>query len=122
LDVGAFNSDGKIISLAETGEFFLLTQYTPGCLYARDLIQLLDGAQLIPEDKIRLTALVDYLVQIHNKKEENPALYRRCVRDLFGHSEGIFGVTDSYPPDFSIAPPSRLLSIERRLIDWRWRL
>jgi len=122
LDVGAFTIDGKILSLAESSEFFLLTQYTPGRLFAHDLIQLLDGTQLIPEDKTRVTALADYLVQIHAKKGEDPTLYRRCIRDLFGHGEGIFGLTDSYAPDFSIAPPSRLLDIERRLVDWRWHL
>jgi hypothetical protein len=122
LNVGAFTDDGELLSLAKTTEFFLISHYASGRLFAQDLINLLDGTKLIPEDKTRVLALSDYLVQIHSQKHDSPALYRRSVRDLFGHGEGIFGLIDSYPPDFSIAPPSRMRAIERRLIDWRWDL
>jgi len=122
IDVGAFTEQGKLSSFSKTNEFFLVTKYTPGRLFTQDLKKLLDGAELIPEDKTRVIALADYLVQIHNQKHDNPTLYRRCIRDLFSHGEGIFTLTDSYPQNFSIAPPSRFQAIERRLIDWRWRL
>lgn len=123
LGAGAFTEQGKLLSLEHSTEFFLITHYTPGRLYAEDLKKLLNGeAELIPEDKTRVVELSDYLVQIHGKKHTNPSLYRRSIRDLFGHGEGIFGLNDSYPPNFSISPPSRLQGIERRLIDWRWGL
>jgi hypothetical protein len=122
LGVGAFTDTGELLSLENTTEFFLITHYASGRLYAQDLIRLLDGADLIPEDQTRVLALSDYLVQIHSQKHTSPVLYRRFIRDLFGHGEGVFGLTDSYPPDFSVAPPSRLRAIERALIDWRWIL
>lgn len=122
LGVGAFTDTGSLLSLSKTTEFFLVTHYAPGRLFAEDLKKLLEGAKLIPEDKTRVLALSDYLVQIHHHKHINPALYRRSIRDLFGHGEGIFGLTDSYPADFPAASPSRLRNIERRLIDWRWKL
>lgn len=122
LGVGAFTEKGDLLSLANTEEFFLVTHYSPGRLYAQDLKKLLEGAKLIPEDKTRVLALSDYLVQIHNRKHSNPMLYHRRIRDLFGHGEGVFGLNDSYPSSFSIAPPSRLLELEQRLIAWRWRL
>jgi hypothetical protein len=123
LGIGAFTNDGSLLSLENSNEFFLITKYMPGRLFAQDLKKLLDeDVELIPEDKARVLALSDYLVQIHSHKKNNPDGYRRSIRDLFGHGEGIFGLTDSYPPNFEVAPPARLLAIERRLIDWRWGL
>jgi hypothetical protein len=122
LGIGTFTEDADFISLENATEFFLVTHYNSGRPYSQDLKKLLDGAELIPEDKTRVLALSEYLVQIHSQKHTSPALYRRCIRDLLGHGEGVFGLIDSYPPDFLIAAPSRLRAIERRFIDWRWRL
>jgi hypothetical protein len=44
------------------------------------------------------------------------------VRDLVGHGEGIFGMIDGYPDDTPGAPAQRLRGIERRALEWRWRL
>jgi hypothetical protein len=122
LSVGAFTNEGDLLSLERTTEFFSITKYVSGRLFAQDLVNLLEGSELIPEDKTRVLTLSDYLVRIHNQKHDSPELYNRSVRDLFGHGEGVFGLTDSYPPNFSIAPPSQLRTIERQMIDWRWRL
>jgi hypothetical protein len=32
------------------------------------------------------------------------------------------GVLDSYPPDLPVAPPERLVEIEKRSVGWRWRI
>src|SRR5690349_326642 len=40
LDVGAFDGRGELVSLAGEGEFYLLTEYAEGTLYARDLREL----------------------------------------------------------------------------------
>lgn len=122
LGVGAFTEDGNILSLEKTAEFFLVSHYTSGRTFEKDLNKLSQGADLIPEDKIRVLALSDYLVQIHNHKQTNPSLYLRRIGDLFANSEGIFSLTESYPSNFSIATASRLQKIEQRSIEWRWRL
>jgi thiamine kinase-like enzyme len=122
LDVGAFSNSGDLISLASTGEFFLITQFIPGKLYADDLKRLSQDARLLPEDKRRCINLANYLADIHSKKQPSPSLYKRCIRDLLGHGEGIMGVTDSYAPDFPTAPPSRLQAIEQSLLQWRWQI
>lgn len=122
LMLGAFTRNGQLRSLEDTEEFFLVTKYFPGRLYAEDLKVLNADAPLLDNDKSRALALADYLVDIHSKKCDQPSLYRRCIRDLLGHGEGIMGLTDSYPVDFSVAPPARLHAIEKKLIDWRWRL
>jgi thiamine kinase-like enzyme len=39
-----------------------------------------------------------------------------------GHGECILGLTDSYPADLAFPTPQMLEEIERRCIQWRWRL
>ena len=48
--------------------------------------------------------------------------WRRAVRDLLGHGEGIFGIVDGYPDGVPGAPPERLEALERAALAWRWRL
>jgi len=66
--------------------------------------------------------LADYLAEIHAVKHTDALLYRRRIRDLVGHGEGIAGLVDSYPADFNVAPPGRLQAIEERCVAWRWRV
>lgn len=122
LDVGAFDAEGALLPLGEAEEFFLLTRYAPGRLYARDLEQIAADGVLVPRDRARSIVLADYLVQIHAVKHADPILYRRRIRDLVGHGEGIMGMLDGYPADLALAPPERLAAIERRCVDWRWRV
>ncbi|MEA3460099.1 MAG: aminoglycoside phosphotransferase family protein, partial [Chloroflexota bacterium] len=113
LDVGAFAEDWEFISLGNVGEFFLLTEYVPGQLYARDLKRLLATGELAEGDEERALALADYLAGIHAVKKSAPELYRRRLRDLVGHGEGIMGLTDSYPPDFKLASREFLERVEK---------
>lgn len=122
LDVGAFMPDDGLISLGRAGEFFLLTRYAPGRLYVDDLKRVARTGELDAGDEERAVALADYLIEIHARKHHDPVLYRRCVRDLLGHGEGIMGVMDAYPSDFEIAPPGRLEEIEHQCVAWRWRI
>jgi aminoglycoside phosphotransferase (APT) family kinase protein len=122
LDVGAILEGGQLASLRRAGEFYLLTRYAPGELYAADLRRIARDRAAAPRDLERAHALARYLVALHAEHGDRPAIYRRAIRDLVGHGEGIFGVIDSYPADTPEAPPGRLAAIERRCLDWRWRL
>lgn len=122
VDVGVVNHDGQLASLQDTEEFFLLTRFVPGQLYADDLKRIAAENALQPADESRLTTLVNYLVKIHQRKNPAPASYRRCLRDLLGLGEGIMGIIDSYPETFDLAPPDRLQAIEEKCLQWRWRL
>ena len=122
LDVGALLPDGRLISLGQGGEFFLLTDYVPGDLYAADLQRLCDGGALRDRDIDRAMALAGYLADIHSAKRDDPALYRRAVRDLVGGGEGIFGRADSYPDGFALADAAWLERVEQTCVRWRWRL
>lgn len=122
IDVGAFAEDGSLISLGDAGEFFLIAPFVKGQLYADDLKRIAQTGELAPHDETRVIALARYAARIHATKNPDPARYKRCIRDLLGHGEGIMGLTDSYPVDFAIAPSSRLERIEQQCISWRWRI
>jgi hypothetical protein len=121
LDVGALTADGKLLSLEGSGEFYLLTEYVEGTPYADDLRRVASKG-LSSVDELRCDALANYLSVLHAQHIEGDAGYRRAIRDLLGHGEGIFGIVDGYPPDTPAAPAERLQRIEQSCLDWRWRL
>ena len=151
LDVGAFTADGRIRSVGDAHEFFVLTEFEKGEQYQKDLARIARTGGLERQDLARARALADYLVEIHQVKERNPDLYRRALRDLIGHGECLMGVVDGYPTISPARPgrhltrppracrdrlqargtrpfpgsfitPALLESIERRANAWRWRL
>jgi aminoglycoside phosphotransferase (APT) family kinase protein len=119
-DLGAFESGGEMQSVPP-GEFFLVTNYVEGELYARDLEALEKLEQPRDVDVARARALARYLVELHGKKIGDALAYTRHLRDTVGAGEGIFGQTDAYPAD-PLASPQRLQAIERRAMEWRWKL
>lgn len=123
LDVGAIRFDGSLVSLRESGEFYLLTSWAPGTLYADDLRRIAREGRVTSGDVARCEALARFLVDLHRRPEgTRPAQYVRAVRDLIGHGEGIYGVIDGYPPDVPGAAGARLNALECRCAEWRWRL
>jgi aminoglycoside phosphotransferase (APT) family kinase protein len=121
LDVG-FEVPGELRSLRDAGEPYLVTSYAEGSLYAEDLRRIAAAGTASPSDVARCEALADWLSALHAPRLTDPAAWRRAIRDLLGHGEGIFGIVDAYPPDVPAAPPWRLADIERRCLDWRWDL
>jgi aminoglycoside phosphotransferase (APT) family kinase protein len=121
LDVGALDPDGAPISLRGAGEPYLVTEFAAGRPYADDLRAVAArGAE--PLDLARCDVLVDWLVRLHATPVGAPVAWRRAVRDLVGHGEGIFGIVDGYGDDVPAAPPARLEALESRALAWRWRL
>jgi hypothetical protein len=113
LDVGAILPDG---------EFYVLTTFAEGRVYAADLRRVAAAGTAEPGDLARCEALARWLARLHREPCGAPDVYRRAVRDLLGHGEGIFGMVDGYGPDVPSAPPGRLREMERRCLEWRWRL
>lgn len=123
LDVGAITRDGKaLISLADTSEFYLLTRWAEGHVYADELRAVGERGEASDVDREHCRALARYLVAMHRTPLEGAVAYRRAARDLVGSGEGIFGIIDGYPDDVPEAPPARLQRIEERCVAWRWRL
>lgn len=122
LDVGAIHADGQLSTIRDAGEFYLLTTYVEGELYARDLRRVEEQRVANPADVARVVTLATYLVELHSVPFEGPhELYDRALRDLLGSGEGIFGITDSYPVRGPVSRV-RLEAIEERCVAWRWRL
>jgi hypothetical protein len=122
LDVGAIAADGRLVSLRDAGEFYLVTEWAEGTLYADDLRRLAREGVASPLDVVRCEALARWLLRLHARKVDDPVAWRRAIRDLVGHGEGVLGIVDGYPADVPGAPPDRLRRIEERCLAWRWRL
>jgi hypothetical protein len=122
LDTGAILPGGRLLSLGESGEFYLFTTFAEGRMYAEDLRRIAAEGASGPSDRARCEALARWLVRLHQERIADADGYRRAVRDLLGHGEGIFGMVDGYGPDVPGAPPERLRAIEERCLAWRWRL
>ena len=118
LDVGAVRSSGELVPLGNAEELFMLAEFVDGAEYADDLLRVRSSGQIVPLDTQRADALCDYLVEIHKRQGPDPGLYVRRIRELVGHGECIFGVNDSYPPEYR----PRLEEIEKSCVTWRWRL
>jgi aminoglycoside phosphotransferase (APT) family kinase protein len=122
LDVGAIGWNGSLVELQGCGEFYLITDFASGSIYAEDLRRLAQSGDIREIDLQRCDALALYLAELHSDKRPEAHLYRRSVRDAVGHGEGIYGVIDGYPDDVPAAPPGRLRAIEQACASYRWRL
>lgn len=122
IDGGVVGTQGALTSLAGTGEPWLVTAWAEGTPYAEDLRRVARDGVCQPGDVARAEALASYLAALHATKLDSPVAWRRAVRDLVGHGEGIFGLVDGYPAGVAGAPADRLRRLEHLALDWRWRL
>ncbi|MFQ5711004.1 MAG: aminoglycoside phosphotransferase family protein [Candidatus Geothermarchaeales archaeon] len=122
IDVGAFTREGSLKSLGDCSEFFILVEKVEGELYHRDLDGIRDRGKLTELDRDRCLILSDYLVEIHSTKKDDPQLYVRRIRELVGHGECIMGIIDSYPSGLSYVSDETLLDVEKRCVEWRYKL
>jgi aminoglycoside phosphotransferase (APT) family kinase protein len=122
LDVGTVGDDGRLHSLRQAGEPYLVTEWAEGSLYVEDLRRIASDGLVRPEDTARCDALARYLSTLHQGKLHDRVAWRRAVRDLLGHGEGLFGIVDAWPDEGAGIAPERLRAIEERCLAWRWRL
>jgi hypothetical protein len=124
LDVGAFRSTGSWESLSDARDFFVITEYARGEPYFHDLERIAHTNRLNDYDLRRVDHLAAYLAEIHALPNDEPSLYVRRVRELFGHHECILGLIDSYDafPISEFTSAGQLRQIEHRCLDWRHRL
>lgn len=121
LGLGYVDRSDRMIAVHEPREFFILNEMVQGYDYYLDLERIRkNGLERGDLDKAR--AFAGWLAKVHGQKLDDPDLYLRRIRDLVGASECIFGLVDSYPHPYPPFPPERFHELERRLIDWRWKL
>jgi len=119
LDVGCVRADGSLVSLADTGEPYLLTTWSTGALYADELRRIAKSGTASEQDIAHADRLAQLLLEIHSAPGSHAGAYTRAIRDLLGHGEGIFGLVDSYPAS-ALTP--RLRALEEACLAWRWKL
>jgi aminoglycoside phosphotransferase (APT) family kinase protein len=119
IDAGVIRNDGALVSLADTGEPYLITTWADGVLYADELRRVATSGSATATDLAHAERLATLLLEIHSAPGSHPGAYTRAIRDLLGHGEGIFGLVDSYAPS-TLTP--RLRAIEESCLAWRWKL
>lgn len=122
VDVGAFTTDNNIKSVGNCKEFFILTEMVEGTPYYQDLEQIKTEKKLRPIDRERCLTLSKYIAEVHAVKRDAPRYYFRRTRELVGHGECIMGLCDSYPPKLEFTNTQELCEIEKRCVEWRWKL
>lgn len=122
LDMILRRKDDTLESIGDGQELLLLTAFQPGRPYAEDLRHLGSARVSSDRDRRRAHDLAVYLARIHRVSHDDPLLWRRRLRDLVGHGEGIMGLTDSYPENPTFTTADELRKIEEMANAWRWRL
>ncbi len=122
LDMVIEASDGSLQSIGGAQDLLLITGYQPGRPYAEDLLRVRDEGVATALDFQRAETLAIYLAEVHHKQIADPPLWRRRLRDLIGHGEGILGQTDGYPEGLSYVGEGQLRAIEEAANRWRWKL
>ncbi len=122
IDVGIFTKKGELRSVGDFSEFFILLEKVDGQGYYKDLERMRDSGIITKMDLRRCVALSDYIARVHRAKKKAPHLYVRAARDLVGHGECIMGLIDSYPEKADFLERDELKEIEKKCVEWRWKL
>ncbi|OEU68169.1 MAG: aminoglycoside phosphotransferase [Desulfovibrio sp. S3730MH75] len=122
MGMGYVSRSGKMMPLHEPREFFILNEKLEGYDYFQDLDRITKG-DFSDSDTRQAGELAGWLADIHSVKKNDSHLYMRRVRDLIGSSECIMGLVDeAYDHPCEHFSRDRFISLEKRLIDWRWKL
>ena len=120
--VGYVSEDDALIPLENPQEFFILNEKVEGYDYFHDLDRIRKG-DFRKQDVMTTMSLTNWLAQIHSTKLDDPELYQRRIRNLIGSDECIFGLVDeAFPHPWKHFTEQRFITLEKRIIDWRWRL
>lgn len=122
LDVGYFSHNGELFSSGKADEYFILMEKIEGKEYFLDLERIKKDGDLTSLDIERTEALSTYLAEIHANRHDDRELYLRKIRDTVGHGECIMGLTDSYPDDLDFVSWGDLCEIEKKCVDWRYKI
>jgi hypothetical protein len=121
LGLGYFDEDDRLVPVTRPKEFFIISEKSPGYDYYLDLARIRKTG-LETRDLDMAKAFARWLARVHAAKKDDADLYLRRIRNLIGASECIFGLVDAYPHPYDLFPPERFAALEKRIIDWRWKL
>ncbi len=121
LGLGYFDENDTPLPVKSPKEFFIISEMVEGYDYYLDL-ERIRQCDFKPSDETLARLFARWLAEIHSQKFDDPDLYLRRIRNLIGASECIFGLVDSYPYPYDMFPPKRFAALEKRIVDWRWKL
>ncbi|WP_461210734.1 phosphotransferase family protein [Desulfocurvus sp. DL9XJH121] len=121
LGLGYLDADGRMVPVAGAREFFIVNEKLEGSDYFLEL-ERIRGGEYREADLALARDFARWLAGIHSTRHDEPDRYVRRVRNLVGDCECIFGIVDGYPHPYAEFPPERFQALEKRLIDWRWKL
>lgn len=124
IDVGTIDGEGRLRSIRDVRDFFLVTAWGPGEPYVKDLERIARTGEASDEDVARTERLAEHLAVIHREKRDAPELWVRRLRELVGHGECIAGLADSYDGHHEPGVPTSeaLHEIEHWALSFRHRL
>lgn len=122
IGLGYVDAGDRLVPVDEPKEFFILNEKLEGHDYFLDLERIRSGDFRDSDtDTARDFAL--WLARVHSVKYDDAHLYYRRIRNLLGSSECILGLIDeAYIHPYVYCLPDAFIQIEKRLIDWRWKL
>jgi len=121
LGLGYIDESGVMVPVKDVQEFFIVNEKIEGRDYFNDLERIRKG-DFRKEDEELAREFARWLARVHSEKKLDPDLYIRRVRQTMGAHECINGLIDDYPHPYELFPPERFRSLEKRLVDWRWKL
>lgn len=122
LGVGYVGEGGELFPLDGPREFFIVNEMLEGYDYFLDLDRIRKG-EFRDSDVDTARELARWLVRIHADKKDDKDLYFRRIRNLIGADECIYGLVDeAFPLPFEFFSNECFRALEKRIVDWRWRL
>jgi hypothetical protein len=122
LGFGYVDGSDALVPVEDPKEFFIVNEKLEGHDYFLDLERIRKNG-LLERDLETAREFARWLAAVHAEKLDDPPLYSRRVRNLLGASECILGLVDeAFPRDYAFFGEDRFRALEKRLIDWRWKL
>jgi len=122
MGLGYVDGQNRLVPVADPREFFIMNEKLAGYDYFVDLERIGAGG-LLPADLELARQLARWLAEIHAEKKDDADLYYRHVRNLLGASECIMGLVDeAFPHPCAFLADADFIRLEKRLVDWRWKL
>jgi hypothetical protein len=122
LGLGYVDGSDALIPVDDPKEFFIVNEKLEGHDYFLDL-ERIRAHGLRTGDLETARGFARWLAGVHAQKLDDPPLYSRRIRNLLGASECILGLVDeAFPRDYAFFGEDRFRALEKRLIDWRWKL
>lgn len=116
-DVVGIEETGRIVSVGNAEEFFIIMDEARGTDYFSDIVRIARSNRLEETDKNKAIILAEFLAKLHKDKFKKESLYKRKIRDTIGSGESIMGVMDMYPEKLDYFPKETQIKIVQKAVE-----